>query len=155
MTLQMLPKRWYSQDLSVMGETGPVADIDLSWWREKAVLTIDGKPYRAYREGLVSGDFILESAGTVVARAEKPSAWRRTLVIRHEGRGYELRAASAFRREFVLWAGSRQIGTVGPKHAFSRKAAVDLPDELPLPVRVFIIWLAAILWMRDSAGAAA
>ena len=155
MTLQVLPKRWGSQDLSVMGESGPLADIDLSWWREQAVLTIEGKPYRAYREGLASGDFILESAGSVVARAEKPSAWRRTLLIRHDGREYTLQAAAAFRREFVLLAGSRQIGTLAPKGAFTRKAAVDLPDELPLPVRVFIIWLVAILWKRDAAGAAA
>ena len=40
MTLQMLPKRWYFPDLSVVVESRPVADIDVSWWRETAVLTL-------------------------------------------------------------------------------------------------------------------
>jgi hypothetical protein len=40
MTLQMLPKPSYSPDLSVVVESRPVADIDVSWWRETAVLTL-------------------------------------------------------------------------------------------------------------------
>src|SRR5688572_13026032 len=112
MTLQTLPKRWYSPDLSVMVESRPVADIDASWWREKAVLTIEDRRYRVYRERLMSGAFILESAGTVLARAEKPSAFRRTLQVHHDGREYTLRATSVFRRDFVLLDGSRQIGSL-------------------------------------------
>jgi len=42
--------------------------------------------------------------------------------------------------------GSRQIGSLAPNSVFARRAAVDLSDEWPLPVRVFIIWLTAILW---------
>ena len=54
MTLQMLPKRWYSPDLSVVVESRPVADIDVSWWRETAVPDVEGRRYRVYREGLMS-----------------------------------------------------------------------------------------------------
>ena len=99
----------------------------------------------------MSGAFILESAGTVLARAEKPSAFRRTLLIHYEGREFTLRATSVFWRHFVLLDGSRQIGSLAPNSVFTRGAAVDLPDEWPLPVRVFIIWLTVILWMRDMA----
>jgi hypothetical protein len=83
--------------------------------------------------------------------AGEPSAFRRTLLMCYEGREYTLRATSVFRRHFVLCGGSRHIGSLAPNSVFTRRAAVDLPDEWPLPVRVFIIWLTAILWMRDLA----
>ena len=106
-----------------------MADIDVSWWRETAVLTIEGRRCRVYREGLMSGAFLLESAGTVLARAEKPSAFRRTLRIHYEGRGFTLRATSVSRRYFVLLDGSRQIGSLAPNSVFARRAAVDLPKS--------------------------
>jgi len=155
MMLQMVPTRWYSSNVSVMDESRPVADIDVSWWREKGVLTIQGSRYGVYREGLMSGAFVIEHAGTVLARAEKPSIFRRTFLVHHEGRDYTLRAMSAFGRRFLLWDGSRQIGSLAPTSVFRRGAAVDLPDEWPLPVQMFIIWLTVILRMRDEAAVVA
>jgi len=152
MMMQIVPTRWYSWDFSVMEESRPVADIDVGWWREKAVLTIQGRRYGVYREGLVSGAFILESGGTMLARAEKPSAFRRTFLIHHAGREYTLRAKSAFGRRFVLLNRSRQVGSLAPTSVFRRGAAVDLPDEWPLPVRAFTIWLTVALSMRDEAA---
>jgi hypothetical protein len=67
------------------------------------------------------------------------------------GREFTLRATPVLRRHFVLSDGSRQIGSIAPNSVFARRAAVDLPQEWPLPVRVFIIWLKAIFWMRDVA----
>ena len=152
MMMQIVPTRWYSSDFSVMDEGRPVAGIDVSWWREKAVLTIQGRPYSVYREGLMSGAFVLEHAGTVLARAEKPSVFRRTFLVHYAGREYTLRAKSALRRRFLLLDGSRQVGALAPDSIFARRAAVDLPDEWPFPVRVFIIWLTVILLMRDEAA---
>ena len=33
---------------------------------------------------------------------------------------------------------------------FTRRAEARLPDELPLPVKAFILWLVIILWERES-----
>lgn len=66
-----------------------------------------------------------------------------------------LRAKSVFRRGFVLLDGDREIGSLSPEGIFTRRATVDLPQALPLPVKVFIIWLAVILWKRSSDAAAA
>ena len=128
----------------------PVADIDVSRWRERGLLTVQGLTYEVYREGQMSGAFILKSAGSVLARAKKPSAFRRSFIIEHAGRQYTLRATSAFRRQFLLLEGSREIGSLSPEGLFTRRARVDLPQELSLPVKVFIIWLAVILWKRQT-----
>ena len=74
--LKATPKSWFSWNFTVMGGAQPVADIDVSWWREKGLLTVQGTTYKVYREGLMSGAFILESARTVLGRATKPSAFR-------------------------------------------------------------------------------
>lgn len=150
MTLRIVPTHWYSWDVTVTDESRPVADIATSWWREKGELTIGDTTYRVYREAPMSGAFVLEHAGCVLARAEKPSVFRRTFVIRHAGREYTLRRESMFRRAFVLLDGSRQIGSLAPNGAFTRKAAADLPRDLPLPVRMFIVWLTVISWRREQ-----
>ena len=135
-----------------MDESRPVADLDVSWWGEKGILTIEGTTYRVYREAPMSGDFILEQAGSVLARAEKPSLFLRRFLIRHAGREYTLQRKSVFRRSYVLLDGSREIGSLAPESLFTRKAAADLPLDLPLPVRMFVVWLTVILWRRDQAA---
>ena len=152
MMLQIVPTHWYSWDVTVTDESRPVADIARSWWREKGALTIGDTTYHVYREAPMSGAFVLEQAGSVLARAEKPSVFRREFVIRHADREYTLRPESMFRRAFVLLDGSRQIGSLAPKSAFTRKAAADLPNHLPLPVRMFIVWVTMISWRREQSS---
>ena len=151
--LTAAPKQWFSWDFTVAEGPQTVADIEISRWREKGVLTVQGVDYRVYREGMMSGDFILESAGSVLARAQKPSAFHRSFEIKHEGRLYTLRAKSVFGRTFLLLAGEKEIGSLSPDGMMTRRAKVDLPSSLPLAVRVFVVWLAVILWKRAADAA--
>jgi hypothetical protein len=41
------------------------------------------------------------------------------------------------------------------KDFFKREWTVDMPEELPLEVSVFIVWLVVILWKRAESAAAA
>ena len=149
MMLNIVPRHWYSWDVTVTDGSRPVADIVLSWWREKGELTIDGTLYRVSREAPLSGAFVLEHAGSISARAEKPSVFRREFVIRHADREYTLRRRSVFGRTFVLLDGSGEVGSIAPTSPFTRQAAADLPQDLPLPVRMFIVWLTVISWRRE------
>lgn len=151
--LTAVPKRWFSWDFIIEDDEKAVAEIDMSWWREKGLLKVEGVDYRVHREGLLSGEFILESAGSVIARAEKPSIIHRSFLIDHAGKQYTLRARCLFQRAFLLLEGDREIGSLSPESLFTRRATVDLPQTLPLPVKVFIVWLAMILWKRDSDSA--
>lgn len=150
MILNAIPKHWFSEDFIVMDGARQVAEMDLTWWREQGLLRVQDVPYKVYRERLMSGAFILEAAGSVVARAEKLDVFLRRLLIEHKGRWFILRAKSAFGREFILYDGQDEIGSVAPDGIFSRRAEAHLPEELPLPVRAFILWLVIILWKRDS-----
>jgi len=129
-----------------------VAHIDVSAWREKGVLNVEGINYRVYRESAM-GDFVLTRDGAVLARATKPSAFHRSFTLDYDGKQYTLCAKAAFRRAFALLDGTREIGALVPDSAWTRKATASLPDDWPLPLAVFAIWLTIILWKRDSDGA--
>ena len=152
--LTATPKTWFSWDFTIMDGPRAVGEIDTSSWREKGVLTVQGVDYRVYREGVISGDFMLASTESILARAKKASAFRRSFIIEHGGKVYTLRAKSAFRRAFELLDGNREVGSLSPRGIFTRRATVDLPADLPLFLKVFIIWLAVVLWKRESDSAA-
>ncbi len=153
-TLRVAPRAWYSYEFNVESGGRIVAEIALSSWRERATLMIDGRRYKAYRERFFAGAFILESDGAVVARAEKPSAFRREFVVDHAGTRWTLRAPSPLRRQFTLLSGDLEVGFVRPESAFRRAAAVMLPSALPLPLSVFVVWLVLLMWKRDADAAA-
>ncbi len=148
--LRMIPNA-FTWTFSIMDGAVRVAHaVDRSWWSATADLTVQGVAYTARREGLVSGQFLLESAAGIVARATKPSALLRSFRIEHAERRYTLRAPSALRRELVLFDGTTRLGSVSPEGVFTRRAAVDLPSALPLAVRVFIVWLTVVIWKHHN-----
>jgi hypothetical protein len=152
--LRALPKSLFSWNYAVLDGAQPVADIEISFWGERGRLQVQDVSYEVRREAWL-GAFVLQAGGSVLARAEKPSPFLRSFAIHHEGRSYTLRARSPFERTFVLAHGQEAIGSVSPEGIFTRRARADLPLDLPLPLRVFMIWLALILWKRAANAAPA
>jgi hypothetical protein len=152
--LRAVPKGWFSSGYEVLENNAVVAVIDPSWTREAAELNIQGATYRAYREGLMSGAFLLESGSALLARAVKPSAFFRSFEVEHAGKQYTLEAESAAYRKFVLTEAGTEVGSIYPETWVTRKAIVDLPETISLPGRVFMFWLVMILWRRASEAAA-
>ena len=152
--LRAVPKGWFSSVYKVLDNNTHVATIDPSYFREAAELTIRGSTYSLYREGLMSGAFVLKSGGSVLARAVKPSALYRSFQVEYRGKQYTLEAKTVWSKKFVLSEGGVRVGAVYPERALTRKAVVDFPDEIPLAVKVFMFWLVMILWNRSDTAAA-
>jgi len=150
--LRAVPNGWLSWNFTIYEDNKAIAKIDLAWLREAGELNLDGSNYKVYREGLVSGSFIIEKEGMVLARAEKPSALIRSYKVNYNNKSYVLEAVSALLREFVLREGGQAIGSVRPEGAFTKKAIIDLPADIEMPVRIFMVWLILILWKRDEAA---
>jgi hypothetical protein len=147
------PKRWFSWDFEVHEGGGqPVGDVRVSAWRERGAVTVGGTEYPVTREGVV-GAFTLAGAGGVLARAMKPSAFHRAFTLEYDGKEYVLKATSAWGRGFALLDGEVQIGAVRPARALGRQARVDLPEDMPLEVRLFVLWLTLMLWKRQQQAA--
>ena|SRR5688572_17163818 len=148
--MKLVPKRWYSWDFTVMDGDRRVAALDLSSWRERGEVVIQDITHRVFREGMMSGDFVIERGGRELARATKPSAFRHTFIVHYNGRDYTLRKHSIWRRTFVLMDDERQIGSISPDSAWTRRSTADLPPDWPVPIKAFVIWLVIILWKRES-----
>ncbi len=154
--LQLVPESWLSWNFDVLEDDRLVASIKVSSLPESGTFSFDGTDYRAYREGMLSGDFFLASDGHTIARAQKPSAFLNTFEIHYSDRSYTLKKKSLVGRSFVLFEGDREVGSIRPEALLSRKSAASFPETMPGAVQVFVIWLAILMWRRETnAGAAA
>ena len=148
--LTVVPKRWFSWDFDVEDDNRmPVGEVRLSAWRERGAVSAEGFENTVSRESAL-GAFVLERSGQVLARAEKPSAFRRTFAIEYDGKTYMLKALSAFGRAFVLYHDDLAIGTLAPTGFWTRRARVELPEDMPLTLKLFVIWLTLLHWKREA-----
>ena len=120
-----IPKRWCSWNVTVTEDGKPVADIDLSWWREKGALTLGGQRFSVYRERLLGGEFRPRVGRAGAGARGKAQRVPPLFVVKHRDRHYTLEARSAFRCAFVLLQGDREIGFLSPDVLFRRSASVD------------------------------
>jgi hypothetical protein len=151
--LELIPHSWLSWDFSVMQGDSVVAEIELSRWREKGVLKVGGLHYAVYREGAISGAFILALDTTQLARAEKTSWLSRSFTIKHGEKTYRLKA-EWFGPSFILLDNGEKVGSLVPRGMFTWKTTVSLPDELSVPMQMFVIWL-TVKQRETDAGAPA
>lgn len=154
--LRAIQRSWFSYNFDVIDRTGTrVATADMSNWRENARLEVEGRRYLA-RHQTWAREFVLEGEdGSIVAVAEKPSSWRETFSLEHGGVRYELRKESPWKSSFILSReGVGVLGSVRRKSLFGRETIVELPEELPVEVRVFVLWLATLMRKRSDSAAA-
>lgn len=144
------PKNWFSWDFSVLQDDQLITELDLSVWREKATYKIQGIEYKVSRENILGGNYILESLGNVIAKADKPSVLRRKFNISFLGVNYELSPKSILGSSFVLKKNDKEIGSIKRTYFLNRKTVVNLPDEIPIHVKSFMLWLVIIMWKRES-----
>jgi hypothetical protein len=130
--LQIEPLRWFSWDFTVGRDGRQVAELDISWWRERGELVIDGVTYAVVREGLLSSDFRMTAPdGRIVATASKPSILRRRFDVVFGGRTVTLQARSTWGRTMdVLLDGlggpARRPAAAGPGlRALARAADLE------------------------------
>jgi hypothetical protein len=152
--LEAAPKHLFSNDFVVRSSVGSTT-LDISAWRERAEFELGGVPHRLYREGMLTGAFVLERAGFVIARAVKHSVFRSSFDVEFNGLHYTLRKPSFFSRGFGVFVGDRQVGSIAPAGYFTRRTVVDLPSEWPDAVALFVFWLVLVMWKRQRAAAAA
>lgn len=144
-----MPNGIFSWGYSILQDGTAIADIDMSWVRERAEVTIAGHHFTVCRTSVLRGTFELQSGDGVLAHAQK-AAFFRAFNVGFTDRNLELKALSIFTREFGLFEHGVQIGRIGPTGWLTRKAVVDCSGEVPIPVQVFLFWLVAILWRRAA-----
>jgi hypothetical protein len=152
--LEAIPTDILSTNFRLQQQNQLLGEVDVSILREKARIELEDGTYELYRERQFSGDFVLERNGKIVARATKPSALQNRFEVELPDRRLVLRKVSIWNRRFELFDGEKQIGSIYPLGIFTRRSNIDLPDDWPLAIRIFLFWLAFIIWKRRNQAAA-
>ena len=147
------PTRWFSRAYRLADDEREVGVLRPALLTERAAVELEGEAYTIRRDGLL-GPFLMERDGETVAAAEKPSAFRSRFRVAVGGRISELDRRGAFGRSFDLLENDEVVGVITRPSIFSRRIEVVLPEEWPLPERVFLLWLALMVWKREEQGAA-
>jgi hypothetical protein len=151
--LEAVPTNVFSTNFRLQQQNQLLGEVDTSIWREKGQLELEDGTYQLYREGPFSGDFILEHNGKLVARASKPSALRNRFEVELPNQRLVMRKLSVWNRSFGLFDGEKQVGSIYPIGIFTRRSNIDLPADWPLPIRIFLFWLAFLMWKRQNQAA--
>ena len=151
--LEAIPNNIFSKKFRLHQRDRLVGEVDTSVWREQGSIELEEGTYSLRREGFCSGDFYLERDGHIVARASKPSVLRNTFEIDLPNRHLTLRKLSPLNRRFGVFEGDKQIGSVYPLGIFTRRSNIDLPADWSLASRIFVFWLASLVWNRQNAAA--
>jgi heat shock protein HtpX len=170
--LRVEPKSWFSQDFNISAGNTLLTELSMDWFHQGGAWSVQGARCKVYEEefGPSSlafkrqeqsgrdekeadpargdrGDFVLQVEGKVLARAEKPELPFRAVLLEHAGTTYTLKAeAGFFQRKFVLEREGQVLGTISSRYPFIRSVIADLPGDLPLAFRVFVLWLALVHW---------
>jgi hypothetical protein len=148
-------QHWYSWDFTVSQAGRRIAEIGLSW-RERGRLTVNGLAFTVRRDRAFGSEFRLESPdGRTVATAVKPSFFRRAFEVTQGAKTWTVRRQSPWSRRIQVLDGGREIGHVTRGSWGSYRASAALPDAMPMPVQVFCVWLAALIWKREADAHAA
>jgi len=142
--------RFWSNTYAIRDGRREVTEVNVRWTREAGSFVLDGTTFEVGRAGWASGDFFLSRDGERLASADKASAFRRRFVIDVDGESFELAAASIWARTYELRRGTRRVGSIRRTSLWANRADVDLPETLPMEVRVFITWLVLVMWKRSD-----
>jgi hypothetical protein len=151
--LEAIPTNLFSYNFRLQQGGELVGEVDVSMLRDKAQVELQEGTYTLRREGLWSGDYLLEKDDTVIARATRTGVFQPSFeVALPNSRPVMLRRLSMWNRPFGLFEGEKQIGSVYPAGMFTRRSNIDLPGDWPLINRIFVFWLVFLIWKRQSAA---
>jgi hypothetical protein len=152
--LTITRKGFFSRDLEVRDGIAPVAEINMSGFRERAELRVGTELYEARRVGWMNAALVLERQGTEVARAEPEGFFRRAYRIRTSRATFTLKPQGFWRPEYVLTDGGMNIGAIQRAGFWRTSMEAAFRPEVDRAVQVFAIWVVAVLFRRAATAAA-
>jgi hypothetical protein len=152
-TIEFFPSKSYSiRRYTLRRDGAEIGQIDCGGVRGTAAIALGGATYTPVIDSVVRGKFHLEANGARIADAQAAGFWFRYFNVQAGTRSFTLKMASWFGRRFALMENGTERGRIGVTNAFSGRAKAELPDDLPLEVQAFLIWLVISTWRRAAAA---
>ncbi|MEO8002160.1 MAG: hypothetical protein ABI644_09805 [Arenimonas sp.] len=148
--LELIRKSSLSNDFIAKEHGVTVAELDRATWSQNATVEIQGKTYNFKKSGVLHSVYTLLDGRLEVTQVEQPSAWQSKLVFRLDGKEYALDTKNWFSSALNVEQDGNLIGDIHSAGMLSSTIVVDLPDLIPLHVRVFVGWI-ALLRIEETA----
>ena len=142
--LEIIRKSTFSNDFIAKENGLLVAELDRATWSQTAIVEIEGKTYGFKRSGLVNDIYTLYNGSLKLLEVEQPSAWNSKLTFHLDQKEYALDTKNWFSSALKVEQDGDVIGDIHPASMLSSTIVVDLPDTLPLSIRVFVGWIAIL-----------
>jgi len=153
-TLEFFPKRTLSiRHYTLTRDGAEIGQIDCGGVRQPATLTVGGASYNPVSEGVLRTKFHLDADGARIADVELAGTFSRRFIVHAGVKTCTLKVASWFGRSFVLTENEVEVGRIARTGFFTARCWAELPDDLPLSVQAFLIWLVLITWRRQAVTA--
>jgi hypothetical protein len=150
-TIEFFPSKSYSIRRYTLTRGGTeIGQIDCGGGRGAAAIILGNATYTPVIDSVVRGKFHLEANGAPIAGAQSAGFWFRYFNVQADARSYTLKMASWFGRRFALMENGIELGRIGVTNAFSGRSKAELPDDVPLEVQGFLIWLVISTWRRAA-----
>jgi hypothetical protein len=119
--------------------------------REGCEFFLSGTGYRIERDGRKR--FVLHGPEGRLSTAERQTG--REWAVRTETGNLTLVKPSIWRSGWEVQRGGVPQGDIRPDGAFKRTYTADVPEDVPLPVAVFALYVVLVILERQAAAAAA
>lgn len=150
--IEFAPKSLFGARYYALKRDGvDIGQIDCGGIRQPASITIGEATFRPARDGVLRATYHLDGDGARLASATPAGTGLRRFTVEAGARTFTLAVASWSGRRFTLTENGAAVGTIARSGIFSTKSQADLPDNVPLAVQAFLIWLVIIVWRRQAA----
>lgn len=140
----------FRREYEIESDGGPVTTL-AGARREGCEFTLDGTVYRVERDGRKR--FLLHGPGGRTATAERATG--REWTVRAESGNVKLVKPSMWRSGWEVHQRGSARGTVRHVGVLSRSYVADMPSDVPMPVRVFALYVLLVHFERQNNAAAA
>ncbi len=152
--LELRKKSLFSNEYVAEENGNVVAELSRSRWREQGEIKVHGRSLKLKKQGVLRDTFAVFDGDTVIVEVAQPSSLRSRLTFQFDGRDFEIRDKAWYSSTLLVKSGGSVVGSVRSRGLFFARTIVELPDSLPLALRVFIGWIAIVRWAEDEAAAA-
>jgi hypothetical protein len=144
MVLTITPKGLFSQNYLITVGDKLLTELTPLRMKESVECTLNGRVYRITHPQLMAGDWVMESAEGIAVEAAKPSPTSRSLLLRRQGRIYELAPHGVTGRADELRYEGEVIGRFAPQSLNSRNFVLETVVNLPPDLLVCVVWMSLL-----------
>lgn len=144
--LRVTAEGWLPPKYTVLDDGLPIARFV---WADRTLM-IHRKEYRLVESGFWRKTYSLIGEEISAVARDTKYLLGKDIEIKHASHRYILKRKSWFSSDLEIHEGDIILGTIRSKGVIRSGAEADLSTNIPIEIRVFMVWLAIEFWKRHN-----